>query len=111
MRVVYHKASDGSLHEDHASFAKHEEKLKIIKAVDDAALNFEDFPADALVIKNFGKFVAANAEALRSILSASVVVKRGRKSKKADKADKADKAVAAVADTDEIGAMLADLEA
>lgn len=85
--VKMHKASDGSLHESFDAFAKHEEKLKISKAVETASFNLdaffvnEDAGSDGKVLpeENIGAFVAANADVLRKVLAAGNVSKRGRK--------------------------------
>lgn len=85
--VKMHKASDGTLHESFDAFAKHEEKLKIGKAVEAASFDLSAFFANedagstgkVLFEEDIGSFVAANADTLRAILAAASVSKRGRK--------------------------------
>ena len=82
--VKMHKASDGSLHESFAAFAKHEEGLKITAAVKEATFVTAGFELDdrdnsVLYVEGIAEFVAANAETLRTILATASVSKRGRK--------------------------------
>lgn len=85
--VKMHKTSDGTLHESFEAFARHEEKLKIGKAVEAASFNLDSFFVNedagsngkVLDADNIGQFVADNAEVLRVVLAAGNVSKRGRK--------------------------------
>jgi hypothetical protein len=91
MKVSFHRASDGSLHESQAAFAKHETALKVKQAVDSAPLNYgvmeqDDRGNPNISIENIGKFVADNAEDLRRILLDNVVTVRGRKKSKKEEA-------------------------
>lgn len=87
MLVQMHKASDGALFETFEEFAAHEEQLKIKEAVNAATFNTssffinEDAGSDALVLAedSLDDFIAANADVLRSILSTTKVIKRGRR--------------------------------
>lgn len=82
--VKMHKASDGTLHESFEAFAKHEAKLKIAAAVKDVTFvtvgfKLDDRDNEVLHVENIGEFIAANAVALRNVLAAGNVSKRGRK--------------------------------
>lgn len=81
--VKMHQASDGSLHPTFEAFAKHEEKLKIGKAVETANFDMTAFELDdrdnaVLFPEKIADFIAANADTLRSVLTAGTVSKRGR---------------------------------
>lgn len=66
--VKMHKASDGSLHESFEAYAKHEAGIKIAKALEELGLSTSETGV-----------IVENADALRNILNASVVSRRGRK--------------------------------
>jgi hypothetical protein len=91
MKVTLHKSSDGVLHETYAEFAAAEARLKmkpLLTALVDAETKSYDeggvFQADdrgepVLYVDDVVEFIAANADAIRTILNDATVVRRGRK--------------------------------
>jgi len=84
MRVTLYKSSDGQLHETYEAYAAREQALKVEAAVKSVKLNTstfdtDDFDNQVLHIDSVADFIADNASALREILNAAVIVKRGRK--------------------------------
>lgn len=86
MRVTLYKSTDGQLHETYEAFAAREQALKVeamMSAVesklDTTAFDKDEYGNDVLHMASLGEFVANNADVLREVLNAAVIVKRGRK--------------------------------
>lgn len=83
MQVTMFKATDGQLFDTFDAYAKHEETIKLQEAISAVELNLGSFYEDdrgslVLASEDIGKFVVANADALRVALATSKPVLRVR---------------------------------
>lgn len=96
-KVSFWKATDGSLHETHESYAAHEERLRIIEGIGklsvsdlnvNAARDYDDCGQVAVALHDMPTFIADNADLIRRVLADAAINKqrgpRGPRAKKVD---------------------------
>ena len=96
-KVSFWKATDGSLHETHESYAAHEERLRIIEGIGKlsvselnvaslAECDSDDQPI--ITLHELPAFIADNADLIRRVLADAAINKqrgpRGPRAKKVD---------------------------